>query len=180
MTEPKLPPLIVDLDGTVVLGDTSWVAVGESLKRNPLAAIMAVFDYVGGRAAGKRAFAKIARPKPDRLSYRGPLIKFLEKERKRGRALHLVSGADQAIVDEVGAHLGLFESMRGSNGITNLRGETKLAWLEARFPSGFDYVGDSSADLPIWRAVGRAMLVGGAPNYPSRLRDEGVHTPAPI
>jgi hypothetical protein len=180
MTQHALPPLVVDLDGTLVLGETSWASVGESLKHNPLRAALAAFDYLGGRAAGKRAFANIARPKPERLSYRGPLIMFLEKERKRGRALHLVSGADQAIVEEIGAHIGLFDTVRGSDGTVNLRGYNKLAWLDARFPGGFDYVGDSAADLPIWRAIGRAMLVGGAINFASRLRDQGVHILATI
>lgn len=174
MTTTSLPPLIVDMDGTLVLGDTSWASAGESFRHDPLHAALAAIAYVGGRAKGKRAFARIARPKVERLKYRAPLLAFLEKERSRGRALHIASGADQAIVDEIAAHLGIFESARGSDGRINLRGTTKLAWLRARFPEGFDYVGDSAADLPIWRAVKRALLVGGAIRYAPRLREDGV------
>ena len=56
----------------------------------------------------------------------------------------------------------------------------KLAWLDARFPQGFDYVGNARSDLPIWRAIGRAMLVGRAIEYAQRLRDEGVHILATV
>jgi phosphoserine phosphatase len=174
VSPPGLPPLVVDMDGTLVLGDTSWASAAESFRQDPLHAALASLAYVGGRAQGKRAFAAIARPKPERLKYRAPLLAFLEKERGRGRPLHIVSGADQAIVDEIAAHLGIFDSARGSDGRTNLRGATKLAWLTARFPDGFDYVGDSAADLPIWRAVKRALLVGGAIRYAARLREDGV------
>jgi hypothetical protein len=178
--EPALPPLIVDLDGTLVLGETSWRALGLALKKEPLGALAACGAFAAGIAVGKRAIARIARPGPEKLPYRGPLLKYLEKERARGRRLYLVTGADQAIANDVGAHLNLFESVHGSNGETNLRGPEKLAWLDARFPGGFDYIGDSEADLAIWRSIGRAMLVGRAINYASRLREEGVHILATI
>jgi hypothetical protein len=171
----ELPPLIVDLDGTLVLGETSWRALGLSLRKQPGKAIGACFAFFLGMAAGKRAIANIARPQAAKLPYRQPLVKYIERERGAGRKIHLVSGADERIVGEVAAHLGLFDSVRGSNGYTNLKGMEKLAWLDARFPGGFDYIGDSAADLPIWRAIGRAMLVGKAINYGPRLREEGVH-----
>jgi hypothetical protein len=178
--EGELPPLIVDLDGTLVLGETSWRAFWLSLRKNPGKALQACFAYLLGNAAGKHAIAAIARPAADKLPYRGPLLKFLEKERARGRQVHLVTGADTLIAGEVGAHLALFDSIQGSDGRINLKGHAKLAWLDARFPGGFDYIGDSQADLAIWRAIGRAMLVGRAINYASRLREEGVHILATI
>jgi hypothetical protein len=163
------------MDGTLVLGETSWQALGLSLQKQPGKALGACFAFLLGMAAGKRAIANIARPQAAKLPYRQPLVKYLEKERATGRKIHLVSGADETIVTDVGAHIGLFDSVRGSNGYLNLKGAEKLAWLDARFPGGFDYIGDSAADLPIWRAIGRAMLVGKAINYAPRLREEGVH-----
>lgn len=174
-SEGDLPPLIVDLDGTLVLGETSWRALALSLRRQPGKAIGACFAFFLGMAAGKRAIANISRPEAAKLPYRQPLVKFLERERATGRKIHLVSGADDQIVNDVAAHLGLFDSVRGSNGYSNFKGAEKLAWLDARFPGGFDYIGDSAADLTIWRAIGRAMLVGRAINYAPRLREEGVH-----
>ncbi len=175
-----LPPLIVDLDGSLVLAETSVASAQASFRRSPLKALRALFKYADGRAAGKRAFAEIAIADPAKLPYRGPLIMFLEKEKKRGRVLHLVTAADQKVADSVAAHLGLFESARGSNGEINLKSYAKLAWLDARFPRGFDYVGNAGSDLPIWRAIGRAMLVGRAIEYAQRLRDEGVHILATV
>ena len=77
-------------------------------------------------------------------------------------------------------HLGLFQDARGSDGDLNLKGVRKLAWLQARFPHGFDYAGDSVADIPIWRAMGRALLVGRAISFAEQLRAEGVHISATI
>jgi hypothetical protein len=179
MSEPPRP-LVVDLDGTLVLGETSLQSASAAFARDPARAVLAAFGVGGGRAAAKRLFAGIARPDPAKLPYRGPLLTYLQRERTRGRALHLVTGADQAVAQDVADHLGLFASARGSDGTINLKGARKLAWLQARFPHGFDYAGDSAADLPIWRALGRALLVGRAISFAERLRAEGVQISATI
>jgi hypothetical protein len=180
MRNDTLPPLIVDLDGTLVLAETSWRSARASFRRNPLAALKALWAYADGRASGKRAFAEIAVADAAALPYRTPLIAFLQKEKERGRRLHLVTAADQKVADAVASHLGLFDTAHGSNGEINLKSYAKLAFLDARFPGGFDYIGDSAADLPIWRAIGRAMLVGRALEFTQRLRDEGVHILATV
>jgi hypothetical protein len=173
-------PLAVDLDGTLVLSETSLQSASASFARDPARASLALFRMGLGRATAKRSFARIARPDPAALPYRGPLLTFLQRERSRGRSLHLVTGADQAIAQDVADHLGLFQDARGSDGAINLKGARKLAWLQARFPHGFDYAGDSVADIPIWRAMGRALLVGRAISFAEQLRAEGVHISATI
>jgi hypothetical protein len=180
MKQDALPPLIVDLDGSLVLAETSVASAAATFRKKTLNALGALWAYVDGRAAGKRAFAAIAIADPASLPYRAPLISFLEKEKLRGRRLHLVTAADQKVADSVAGHLGLFDSAYGSNGEINLKSYAKLAWLDARFPQGFDYVGNARSDLPIWRAIGRAMLVGRAIEYAQRLRDEGVHILATV
>jgi phosphoserine phosphatase len=176
----QLIPLVVDLDGTLVLGETSLQSAAAAFARDPLRAALALARIGVGRAASKRAFAQVARPEPAALKYRGPLLSFLERERKRGRDLHLVTGADDAIAREIADHLGLFAGVQGSDGAINLKGERKRCWLSARFPHGYDYAGDSAADLPIWRALGRAMLVGRAIGFADLLRGEGVQIVATI
>ncbi|MGE3303305.1 MAG: haloacid dehalogenase-like hydrolase [Hyphomonadaceae bacterium] len=180
MNEANLPPLVVDLDGTLVMAETSLISARLAFRDKPLAALAAAFALLDGRAAAKRAFARLARPKPRGLPYHPGVQSFLAKERLRGRTLHLATGADDAIAQEVAAYVGVFDSAQGSDGRINLKGAAKLAWIDARFPEGFDYLGDSVDDLPIWRAIGRAMLVGRAVSLAPRLRDEGVHILATI
>jgi phosphoglycolate phosphatase-like HAD superfamily hydrolase len=173
-------PLAVDLDGTLILTDSSIQSAAAAFAQDPLHAAAASLRLVKGRGPAKRAFAALSKPDPAKLAYRGPLLTFLERERKRGRLLYLVSATDQSIVQQVADHLGFFAGARGSDGVFNLKGERKRAWLVGRFPHGFDYAGDSSADIPIWRACGRAHLVGRAVGYADRLRALGVQIAATI
>ncbi len=167
-------PLVVDLDGALVLGETSLQSAAEALARSPWEAGRGLAALGLGRAAAKRRFAARACPDPKRLRFRRALVVWLEGQAQAGRALHLVTGADQAVASAVAAHFGWFSSARGSDGLVNLKGRLKLAWLDARFPGGFDYAGDARADRVIWRAQRRAILVGPAAAFSEALQREGV------
>ena len=90
----------------------------------------------------------------------------------------LASAADERIVRLVAERFKIFSSVIGSDGKTNLRGEAKLRRLTELFgPKGFDYAGNSSVDLPVWRGGPRrlwsmpAAAWNGAPGKWRRWRE---------
>ena len=105
-----------------------------------------------GRAAFKTRLAEHCIPDASCLPYRQDLVDLLRREKARGRAIHLVTAAAQAIADAVAAHLDLFTSATGSDRHRNLKGAEKLAFLQRQFPDGFVYVGDHSSDVPVFSA----------------------------
>ena len=143
-------PLVVDLDGTLTLSDTLYESFAKLLFQNPVAAFGCALFLVRGPAAVKRHIAQRCRPDPAALPYRADLVDIVKAEKARGRAVHLVTAADQAIADDVANYLGVFDSAAGSNGAFNLKGPNKLDHLRAKFPDGFVYAGDGSADLPVF------------------------------
>ncbi|HMK80977.1 MAG TPA: UbiA family prenyltransferase [Xanthobacteraceae bacterium] len=151
-------PLIVDLDGALTVADTLYESFAKLLFERPLAALSVTLRLPHGRAAFKRALAARCRLDAASLPLRADLVTILRAEKARGRPLHLVSAADQAIVDAVAAELPLFQSATGSDGTNNLKGLNKLAYLRARFTNGFVYAGDSAADLPVFRAARGVVL----------------------
>ncbi|MBK5960527.1 hypothetical protein CCR97_20330 [Rhodoplanes elegans] len=150
-------PLVVDLDGTLLLGDTLFECFSAVLFRSPRAAATALLG-LRDRAAFKRTLAAHAILELADMPWRDELVALLRTERARGRAVHLVTAADQAVADGVAAALGLFDSATGSDGVRNLKGLAKLAHLRERFPDGFLYAGDSPADLPLFAAAAGAVL----------------------
>src|SRR5690349_19445557 len=102
-------PLVVDLDGTLIVTDTLHESFAKLLFRSPLAALGAALQLPRGPAAVKRAIAARSLPDPASVPLRGDLIAILHAEKARGRALHLVSAADQAVVDAVAGELPLFQ-----------------------------------------------------------------------
>jgi 4-hydroxybenzoate polyprenyltransferase len=154
------PPLAVDLDGTLILSDTLHECVIGLLKQSPLKIVPLVRSLPSGKAAVKRGVAKDVDFDPALLPYNQELLDYLRKEHASGRRIGLFTAADQSIADAVAAHLGFFDVVRGSDGVTNLSGAAKAAAIEVEFGSVFAYAGDSSTDLPVFARAASAILVG--------------------
>jgi 4-hydroxybenzoate polyprenyltransferase len=159
IAEPKsLPrPLCVDLDGSLVKSDTLFDALWLLVRRHPAQLWRLPLWLARGRAGLKIEVASRAPLDTARLPYNSPLLRYLQAERRTGRLLYLTTGADSALANRVAAHLGIFEGVLASDGVTNLTRGKKLATLESRFAS-FDYVGNSTADLPLLAKAHEAML----------------------
>ncbi|HEY0184721.1 MAG TPA: UbiA family prenyltransferase [Rhodopila sp.] len=154
------PPLAVDLDGTLILSDTLHESVIGLLKQSPLKIIPLARSLPSGKAAVKRGVAGDIDFDPAMLPYNQELLAYLRSEHAAGRRIGLFTAADQSIADAVAAHLGFFDVVRGSDGVTNLSGRAKVAAIEAEFGPVFAYAGDSPVDMPIFARAASAILVG--------------------
>ncbi len=153
-------PLCVDMDGTLVQTDTLWEMILALLRRRPLLCFVIPFWVLLGRAGFKGRLASEIALAPESLPYRRNLLEFLGDEHARGRKIFLVTAAHHTIARAVGQHVGLFVDVIGSDEVTNLKGENKAGYLCRIFGhGGFDYAGDSRADIPVWQAARRAIVV---------------------
>jgi 4-hydroxybenzoate polyprenyltransferase len=152
--------LAVDLDGTLLRSDmlfeSFWAAVRQDW-RNP---ILPILGFGGGRAGLKRYLAKVADIDCANLPYNAAVIAYIESWRAAGGRTALITASDQAVADRIASHLGLFDEVHGSDGQINLKGEKKAAFLKERFgETGFAYIGDASADLPVWHGARKVITV---------------------
>jgi 4-hydroxybenzoate polyprenyltransferase len=150
-------PLCVDLDGALVKSDTLFDALFQFARHRPAQLWRVPVWLARGRARLKIEVARRAPLDVTRLPYNTPLLRFLQAERRNGRQLYLATGADSSVAARVAAHLGIFDGVLASDGATNLTRNRKLAGIEARF-AAFDYVGNSTADLPLLARASHAML----------------------
>ena len=157
---PTTTPLAVDLDRTLLVTDTLVEQFLGAAFRSPWQAVKALVRLRAGRASFKRAVLQGSTIDPGSFLFNQELVAYLRKQKQAGRALHLVTAADQGTADLVVRNMDIFDSVTGSSPPRNLKGQHKLAYLEKRFPDGFSYAGDSPADLAIWKKANSAVLVG--------------------
>ncbi|MGA9356203.1 MAG: UbiA family prenyltransferase [Terriglobales bacterium] len=158
-----LPVLCVDLDGTLIRGNLLWECVLALLKDRPGSLLLIPFWLLRGPAFLKRQLAARVTLDPSRLPYRQQVLDLLRQEKAAGRQLVLVTAADGDLARSVTNHLGLFDEIHGSDGQRNLKAATKATFLIEQFgAAGFDYFGDSAADLKVWRHARAAYVVGSA------------------
>ncbi len=161
-------PLVLDLDGTLVSGDTLVEAALRLLAANPLAFLGTL---TADRARLKQRMARAVTLNPASLVYNQAVLDLAHSARGEGRPVFLATAADDGIAQAVAAHVGLFDGVLASDGHTNLKGQVKAAALVARFGAhGFDYAGDAAADLPVWAQARRGFVVAPAARLLARAR----------
>ena len=167
-------PLAVDLDGTLVLTDTLFENTTAVLRRHPLCVLAIPFWVARGRTVFKTEIARRAQMDVTHLPWRRDLLDFINAGKLAGRTIVLATGADEATANAVALHLGVFDEVFASHADINLKGQAKRDALVSRFgKAGFDYVGDSRADIPVWAASRVAHVAGRKHALPASASGRG-------
>jgi len=158
-------PLVVDLDGTLLRTDLLLESALCLIKQKPWRALLMPLWFVRGRAYLKRRIFQSIRIDVSLLPLHEELLAWLRQEKVRGRRLVLATASDYDQARSLVEPLGLFDAVLGSDGQRNLKGRQKLKTIVEVCGEKFDYIGNSSADLEIWKGCREAVLV----NAPKRV-----------
>lgn len=174
--DPTKLTLVVDLDDTLIrtdsLFESFWAAC--SVKwHTPLVALSALFQ---GRLALKQRLAEIAHLDAARLPYNEEVLDLVRGWRERGGRTALVTASVQGTANSVADHLGLFDEAHGSGEGINLKGAEKARFLQAKFTDGYSYIGDATADMPIWENADEAVTVNPSKAFRQRVDALGKGT----
>lgn len=92
------------------------------------------------------------------------VVHEIQDARYAGREVFLATAAHRAIAEHYKKTTGLFTEFFASSGGENLKGSAKACVLSTKFgEKGFDYIGDCSADIPVWGKARRALTVNSSP-----------------
>jgi phosphoserine phosphatase len=167
MTQPGAtePPLCVDLDGTLIEGDTLKISILHLARRSPWVLLALPFILLRGRPALKAFVASRYVPDPASLVWRTEVLAFLREEKSRGRRIVLATAAHRLIGEAVFTHLGIFDALVATDSGDNVKGAMKTAHIRKSLEcNDFDYIGDSAADLPVFEAARSCYLVAASPS----------------
>lgn len=162
---PDTVPLFVDVDGTLTRADISL----ESFVRIACSGLLGLFALLSwllrGRAFAKTMAARRSPVDPAKLPYRQELLDLIGQARSDGRPVILASASHWRNIDRIARHLDLIDPVLATRGRSNLKGPAKLAAIRGTVgPAAvFDYVGDSRADICLWRDARHGLSVGLVP-----------------
>ncbi|ERK13855.1 integral membrane protein [Pantoea sp. AS-PWVM4] len=165
-------PLVVDLDGTLIHSDMLHESALRVFRDSPFETLRIPFLLLKGKACLKQHLASRAEFTPKTLPYNEELLEWLKQQREEGRYLVLCTASDKSIADRIAEHLGIFDEVIASDGVSNIAGEHKAAALVQRFQQhGYDYAGNSSTDLPVWSQAHKAIVVNGSNDLVKKAQD---------
>lgn len=162
-------PLVIDLDGTLIHSDLLWESIVLFLKKHFLRAWQLPLWLFLGKAGFKDRIASQVELDPAALPYDQTVLALIAAARAEGRQVILATGAQRRFAEQIAAHLGLFDQVLATDKDINFTSHNKARQLCALFGErGYDYVGNSRADLPVWLACEGAVSVT---HKPFRLAD---------
>lgn len=155
-------PLCVDLDGTLLRTDLLVEGLVHLVSARSAEFWGAPASLGRGLGSLKRHVMKSATNLDfDLLPVRRDVLAFARQQASTGREVVLVTAADQSAAARAVAGMNLFAHVFGSSPDLNLKASAKACFLVERYGmERFDYVGDSRADVPVWRAARRRFVVG--------------------
>jgi phosphoserine phosphatase len=158
---PTVLPLVLDFDGTLQRDDLSKLALAWLWQTAPLRAIWVIVQgAIKGRPSAKLAMEEVAfhhnfMPK---LRWNTALIKAAKASKQ---PVLVATGSPErwvaALLHEAKLHWPVLGTTAQSG---NFIGKTKAkALIKAYGKHGFDYAGNSRADLAVWQACRHAWIV---------------------
>ncbi|MDZ7695465.1 MAG: UbiA family prenyltransferase [Deltaproteobacteria bacterium] len=173
-------PLCVDLDGTLIKGDSLAEGMVYLVKRSPFFVFRFIFWLFKGKAFLKARVSGSLVGANRVFFYNKDVLEWLHLQKLHGQQLFLVTGADQTIASAVAQETGLFDEVMASNGIRNLTGKTKAESLVERFGrKNYDYLGDSSKDIAPCLSARNTYLVTPSPALLKQFRRRGIDAQTP-
>ena len=112
------------------------------------------------KAKLKKSLAQTADVDLTNLPFDRDVLAHIESARAQGRSVYLASASNEKFVGAIASQLGLFDGWLASDRVNNLSGPRKAARLVEMFgPRGFSYIGNSAADLEVWRVADEKFAV---------------------
>jgi len=153
-------PLVVDLDGTLLRSDLLLETGLRFLRLRPLQWHKPLGWLSRGKAMLKEKLALASDIEVGSLPYDPQVIALIEAERRSGRPVVLATASHQSLAERIASHLQLFDRVLATTAGHNLSAHRKRDLLVAQYgEGGFDYVGNSRDDLPVWAAARKAYVV---------------------
>lgn len=172
-TVSRTPPLCVDLDDTLIRTDLLVEGIIQLVRDHPRKAGALVGWFRRGKAVAKTELARWVTPAVELLPYRASILDLIIQRREAGALIILTTASPQAWAERVSQYLGLFDEVLATTESTNLKGPRKRDILVERFgEKGFDYVGDSPADIPIWRSCRVGYAIAGSSSLTRALPEQ--------
>ena len=166
----SLKPLFVDLDGTLIQEDLSHEAFIYFFKTKPLRCLYHIFIFLFlGRPYLKGKISQDFIVDLSKLKKNHNCIIYIQQAINNNRAVYLISGSHQLLVDQIKNQLNLFNDVFGTHKNFNMVGKNKITYINQKLKIfDFDYIGNSKQDLPIWEYTRKAIYT----NTSARLKEK--------
>lgn len=166
--------LVVDLDGTLIRTDLLLESALAFLKKSPQKVFQLIVAFFAGRLALKNFLATSIELNVGNLPYDSEVISFIKKQKRDSNVKVVLASASAAkYVEAIANHVSYFDEWHGSQDVNLVSGQ-KLALIIEKYGSNVRYIGNSTADIPIWKGLGQAYIANPSPGLTKLVKKAGI------
>lgn len=170
----SVPPLVVDLDGTLLRTDLLFETAVAYVRHRPLGVLKPIKWFAQGKAKLKEGLATHTKIDVATLPYNLDVLAVIEQERQQGRRIVLATASHDSLALDIADHLKVFDEVIATRDLVNLTAGRKRDALIERFgEKGFDYMGNSHDDLVVWQSARDAYVVAPERGVENKARKHG-------
>lgn len=163
-------PLCIDCDGTLIHTDLLLEGTLKLIKKKPWILPILPIWLLKGKAYLKSRIAEQVSFDWEHLPYCTEIVELAQQARTQGRQVILVSASPTSWIDGIAQYLGIFNGTMSTTEI-NLAGANKAkALVYAYGDKGYEYAGNSSADLPVWKHASQGVVVSNSRQLINRAK----------
>lgn len=150
-------PLCIDLDGTFIKEDVTFLSLNLFLKDKKHSNYYKYYKLFlwfiqGGKSFVKFQLSKSYSIEKNTICLNPEFYQFLYQQKNQGRILVLSTGATQRYAEEITQMYPFFTEVIASSPHFNCIGRNKATVLVQKYGlKGFDYAGNSKQDLEVWK-----------------------------
>lgn len=164
-------PLLIDLDHSLIRTDLLMESALAYVATNPLRIGRLIAWLLQGRAHLKRRIAEAVDLDMELIPVNEKVVAIAEEAAREGRPVFLVTASDDLLAQKIAGRFPFLSGVIASDGVRNLKGRHKAEAISGRFPDGYDYIGDSAADIHIWRGARKVVSVAPSRSTLSKVRE---------
>lgn len=156
--------LFVDLDESLINTDILREQLIRSFALSPWTTLKILFKSRFRPERVKAAITDKIDINPKTLPYNAEVLALIHQAKKEGRTVVLATATHEKVAKKIAKFLGVFDAVLATTDTHNCKGKKKAAMMKD-FAKGcpFDYVGDSRADLVIFKEAQMPYIVGRLP-----------------
>jgi phosphoserine phosphatase len=156
--------LFVDLDESLIKTDIMREQLMRSFGISSWKTLKVLFKSRFQPERAKAAIVDKIDIDPKTLPYNEEVLALIHQAKSEGRQVVLATATHEKVANRIAEYLGIFDAVLATTDTYNCKGKNKVAMMRD-FAKGcpFDYVGDSRADLPIFKEAKVPYVVGGLP-----------------
>lgn len=162
-------PLVIDLDGTLLLGDLLFEAAAHYVRQNPLHIFLLLWWLCGGRARLKSQLGARVVPAIDHAPFNAALVEYAKAGKRDGRRIVLATASPASWAHAVATRFPFIDDVLASCPKVNLKGRRKAELLSQHFGQDYVYAGNAKCDFQIWQHSKGAIFAGQSPSLEKRF-----------